>query len=562
MARTILFETETNNFSAVLGNGKIYRVPPFQRDYSWNEENWDDLWLDILGVRQTGQPHYMGAIVLQAQDSKNFTIIDGQQRLATLSIIGLAIIKNLQDLIDLGIDPQDNDARKELLLANYIGSRDAVSLNYSSKLFLNENNDAFYQTYLVQLRTPNNIHRLTSSERLLWDAFQYFYKKVKEYLGDSISGKALAEFMDRDVADLLMFIQITVEDELNAYMVFETLNARGVGLAPTDLLKNYLLSLSGTSGPDQRIAKEQWQRIIRITDLDDFPKFLRHFWNSRNPLVRKEGLFKAIRQTIRSREEAFVLLNDLELTAGVYAALEDPNDELWNGNRDIQKRIRELSMFRVTQPYPLLLNAYLKFPTQEFERVLRMSVVVSFRYNVIGGLNPNIQEEVYNRTARGIYSSDLISANQVAEELRAVYPSDEEFSNAFTVKSINTRRSKRLVRYILFELESQISGIRRSDEEESGSIEHILPENPSEEWNDAFTPEVQGNFIYRLGNLTLLEDSKNREIQNRTYVEKLPMYKTSQYVMTNTIDYPEWTETQLRSRQHGLARYATAIWRF
>ena len=562
MARTILFETETNNFSAVLGNGKIYRVPPFQRDYSWNEENWDDLWLDILGVRQTGQPHYMGAIVLQAQDSKNFTIIDGQQRLATLSIIGLAIIKNLQDLIDLGIDPQDNDARKELLLANYIGSRDAVSLNYSSKLFLNENNDAFYQTYLVQLRTPNNIHRLTSSERLLWDAFQYFYKKVKEYLGDSISGKALAEFMDRDVADLLMFIQITVEDELNAYMVFETLNARGVGLAPTDLLKNYLLSLSGTSGPDQRIAKEQWQRIIRITDLDDFPKFLRHFWNSRNPLVRKEGLFKAIRQTIRSREEAFVLLNDLELTAGVYAALEDPNDELWNGNRDIQKRIRELSMFRVTQPYPLLLNAYLKFPTQEFERVLRMSVVVSFRYNVIGGLNPNIQEEVYNRTARGIYSSDLISANQVAEELRAVYPSDEEFSNAFTVKSINTRRSKRLVRYILFELESQISGIRRSDEEESGSIEHILPENPSEEWNDAFTPEVQGNFIYRLGNLTLLEDSKNREIQNRTYVEKLPMYKTSQYVMTNTIDYPEWTETQLRSRQHGLARYATAILRF
>jgi len=158
-----LLDTTTTNLNQIFSNGKIYRVPIYQRDYSWQEENWADLWTDILTVLASEQPHYMGAIVLQGTDGKIYAVIDGQQRLTTLSLIALATIKNIQDLIDAGIEVEANTERKNLLISSYVGSKDAVSLNYSSKLILNENNNSFYQAYLVQLRFPPNPSRLTAS---------------------------------------------------------------------------------------------------------------------------------------------------------------------------------------------------------------------------------------------------------------------------------------------------------------------------------------------------------------------------------------------------------------
>jgi hypothetical protein len=538
-------------------------VPIYQRDYSWTEEKWDDLWSDILTIIEADdQTHYMGAIVLQAQNDQDYTIIDGQQRLATLSLIALATIQNIQDLIDEGIDTAENIERKSLLISSYLGSKDAVSLNYSSKLFLNENNDSFYQTYLLQLRAPNNPHRLSASEKLMWDAYRYFYEKIKAHFAAAHSGEKLAAFINHSIAKRLVFIQITVENELNAYTVFETLNARGVELTITDLLKNYLLSVAARSQLDQKIAKDQWQRIIRITDLDGFPKFMRHFWNSRHKLVRKENLFKVVRNSIKTPTEAFEFLDQLEKSAAVYAALDNPNDELWTGNREIRKRVLELELFNVSQCYPLLLVAYEKLSLQDFERVLRLCVMISFRYNVIAGLNPNLQEEAYNQAALKLFAGELKTINQIAEAVKNIYPDDEQFHNAFAVKVLNTKRNKKLARYILYALENQLASTDRNFEDESGTIEHVLPENPSLEWETAFDEESQPDYIYRLGNLTLLESNKNtQECRNGTYDIKLPIYKTSQYRMTNSMDFPEWTPSQLRSRQAQLAKVATAIWR-
>lgn len=86
------FKTENNTYRKLIGNGLIYRIPRFQRDYSWTEEEWEDLWADILGTIQVGgEPaHYMGYLVLQSQDEKSFDVIDGQQRLTTLTLIRLS----------------------------------------------------------------------------------------------------------------------------------------------------------------------------------------------------------------------------------------------------------------------------------------------------------------------------------------------------------------------------------------------------------------------------------------------------------------------------------------
>jgi uncharacterized protein with ParB-like and HNH nuclease domain len=562
MAKHNLLDTDTVNLNDLFANGRKYRVPVYQRDYSWQEENWDDLWEDIVAVRKHGHPHYMGAIVLQDLKDRSYSIIDGQQRLATLSVLALAVIKRIQGLIDAASEQEANRERKNLLMNNYVGAKDAVSLHYSSKLFLNENNDSFYQSYLVQLRDPINPHRLSDSNKLLWQAFQYFYHKVVAHFGDQVRGEELADFILNQVAEKLLFIQIVVEDELDAYTVFETLNARGLELTTTDLLKNYLLALSSTSDLDQKMAKEQWQRIIRITDLDGFPKFLRYYWNSRNELVSKDNLFKALRRAVKDREQAFNLLDNLEKSAGVYAALEDPHDELWEGNREIRKRVQELRLFNVTQCYPLLLVAHEKLPRPEFERVLRACAVISFRYNVIAGQNPKVQEGVYNRAACKIYTGTIGTAAQVEQELEEIYLSDEEFVNAFQTKTLNTKRGRKLARYILYALENQVASTDRHFEDDPGTIEHILPENPSAQWEQNFPPDQQSDYIYRLGNFTLLESSKNStECQNASYLEKIPVYKTSQYQMTKNIDFPDWTPAQVKSRQSQMARWATAVWR-
>lgn len=561
MAKSNLLQTNTVNLNGIFTNGKKYKVPIFQRDYSWQEENWDELWEDIVAVNRHGNPHYMGAIVLQALGQDTFNIIDGQQRLATLSILGLAVIQCLQDLIDAEIEPAENKERKELIGNRYVRAKDEVSLHYSSKLFLNENNDSFYQTYLVNLQKPINLHRQKDSNKLLWNAFEYFYKKVKQHFGASVTGEALASFIRDQVAEKMLFIQILVEDDLSAYTVFETLNARGLELTTTDLLKNYLLSLSSTSDLDQKLAKEQWERIIQITDLDAFPRFLRYYWNSRNELVTKERLFKKLRETVKKKDEAFGLLNELEQTAGVYAALEDSNDELWGGNKEVRKHIQALKLFNVTQCYPLLLVAYEKLPQSEFERVLRACVVISFRYNVIGGQNPKVQEDVYNRAARKIFHRAFTKAAQVEQELKEVYLSDEEFEPAFAAKSLNFKRSRKLVRYILYSIENQLASTAYNYEDDFGTIEHILPENPVPEWDQSFDKDEQITFLTRLGNYTLLEPGKNSaDCQNDVYAVKLPIYHTSKYELTKRINFLEWTPSQVRSRQEKMAQWAKSVW--
>jgi len=149
----INFNTSNQTYRQLLGNGLSYRVPPFQRDYSWEEDEWDNLWQDIQGILESdGEPaHYMGYLVLQTSDNKTFDVIDGQQRLTTISLLMLAILKSLQGLVEATVEAENNRRRIEQLRNTYIGFLDPVTLVPKSKLILNRNNDAYYQNYLVPL---------------------------------------------------------------------------------------------------------------------------------------------------------------------------------------------------------------------------------------------------------------------------------------------------------------------------------------------------------------------------------------------------------------------------
>jgi uncharacterized protein with ParB-like and HNH nuclease domain len=562
MAPIHLLDTRTASFGDLLGNGKRYQVPLFQRDYSWTEENWEDLWQDIWGLYQKpNTSHYMGAIVLQnsRESDQNFIIIDGQQRLATLSIIAIVIINKIKELADQGNQKQENEERQEILKRTYLSYKDPRSLKDSSKILLNENNNGFYQKYLINLKQPRNIRSFSKSDQLLWKAFEYFSHQIDQHPEIVKAGKTLAKFIIDIIARRLLFIQISVEDELNAYTVFETLNARGLELSSTDLLKNYLFSL--LQGPDdQRLAQYQWKRIVGTVQMEKFPEFLRYYLSLRHHRVRRERLFKTVRESVHDSQQAFDLLDQLERYSSLFVALSYPQDDFWRETPDNRIYVRELELFRVKQAYPILFAAYEKFLDADFTRLLKLISVLSFRYTVVCGLNPSELEKVYNQVAIAIQSSEITTPKQVFEQLRSVYVSDEKFAQDFELLTVSTRgQKKKLARYILWKLANDAAD--PPIDEESFSIEHILPESPEQDWQDNFTDAQITDMVYRLGNLTPLEPPLNRQIGNRPYAIKRDVYPTSAYRLTQGILAEEWTPNALANRQKQLAKRAVHIWR-
>ncbi len=561
MARINLLDTRTVSFGDLIGNGKIYQVPDFQRDYSWKEENWEDLWQDILVLLESKSSHYMGAIVLQdsATSDKNFTIIDGQQRLATLSIIAITVIDKIKQLINREIQTEDNKIRRDILTRNYLGDKDPRSLRYSSKLILNENNNDFYQGNLINLRKPLNVRSLAKTNQLLWQAFEYYSERLQELTEIVNSGDKLAEFLTDTIAQGLLFIQISVEDELNAYTVFETLNARGIELSSTDLLKNYLFSLFQRPD-DLREAQRQWKRIINTVQMERFPEFLRYYLSLKQTRVRRGRLFKIVRNSVKNAAEAFALLDRLEDYSSLFVALSNHNDDFWRDIPNNKPYVRELQLFKVKQAYPTLLAAYKSFSNDNFTRLLKLVCIFSFRYTIISSLNPNELEKIYNQVAIEICRGNINSPRQVFAKLKSVYVSDEKFLQDFSYLSISTRgQKKKLAKYILCKLEEYASV--KLVEEDSFLIEHILPESPSEIWRKDFNEIQIEEMVYKIGNLTLLEPSFNRQIGNEAYSEKQKLYEKSVYELTSNIQAEDWTPDNINLRQTRLARSAVHIWR-
>ena len=195
---------------------------------------------------------------------------------------------------------------------------------------------------------------------------------------------------------------------------------------------------------------------------------------------------------------------------------------------------------------------------------LQAIAVVSFRYNVICGRQSNEQEVVYNQIARELSAGEIVSAQAAIAKLRPVYPEDAEFRAAFADKALRTTsaRNNKVVRFILFRLEAQLSGQRFEFESAKYSIEHVLPENPRDDWLQ-FDDQQREASTYRLGNMTLLTTADNRDLGNSGYADKRLVYQQSDFAITRKLaeDFDTWTVEKIRSHQVWMARQATDIWR-
>lgn len=565
MAKSTLLNTSTATFLELIGNGRTYRVPPYQRDYSWTEEQWEDLWADLTDLAaQPESTHYMGALVVESQSDREYAVIDGQQRIATLSLLALAVIGCLQDMAGAGAEPDANRERAAALRTRFIGEKDPASLVEASKLALNATDNAFYQDYLVQLRRPLNPRGLTKSNRLLWECFSYFRTQVQVWLGSSPDGTRLARLLSETAGRQLMFIRIVVDDEMNAYTVFETLNARGLELSATDLLKNYLFSRLRTPA-DLEALQRRWTALMANVQQERFPEFLRYHLQCELPRVRSQRLFKLVRERVRDGPGVFALLEALERRAEVFAALFDPQHAYWIERRDSATYVRDLNVLRVRQMTPLVFAAWETMQPADFARLLKLLVVVLFRYSAVGGLNTNALEKVFHEGAKGLLDGRLHGPGEVFGVLRPIYVDDERFEQDFARFAPDlSGQGKRLVRYVLARLESDASGRSCDPDTDPGTVEHVLPENPSAAWETDFARETWERSVNRLGNLTWLEPALNRRVGNAEFVVKCEAYRSSTYAMSRELAdlaAEAWTPMRLEARQAQMARRAVHLWR-
>ncbi|MFN0082239.1 MAG: DUF262 domain-containing protein [Ferruginibacter sp.] len=550
--------TSNKTYRQLMGNGLRYEIPKFQRDYTWEAEHWDDLWQDIIAlITNEDSEHYLGYLVLQTSNNKEFQIIDGQQRLTTMSLLILATLKCLKALVDNEIDPVNNLKRKDSLLNSYIGYVDPVTLISNNKLKLNRNSDDYYKQHIVLLKELP-LRNTNTSEKHMRECFNWYYEKInKEFK----TGESLAAFID-NIVDKLFFTVIEVTDQLNAFKVFETLNARGVQLSSSDLLKNYLFSVVDETKPHISEIEELeniWSKIVGKLGEQKFEDYLRYYWNSINKSAGKKYLFKTIKSSIKSKDQVFELIRNLNDTADIYLAIQNPEDDYWKDKPEVRKSLKELKLFQIRQTNSLLLSAIRNLDADSFRKIVRICSIISFRYNIIGGLNPNAQEDIYNNVAIKIASTK----NLPSTDFKSIYVSDFNFENDFSTKEFkNTSRNHKIVKYILAKMELYQYNNEIDPESDLYTIEHILPENADETWG-AFTFDEINRSVYRIGNLALLEKKLNREAGQLPYDKKINFFAKSNSELTKSIpdSFNTWSEDKLAARQRELAKHAKAIWK-
>lgn len=557
----LTMEPSNQTFKALMGNGVKYHVPRFQRDYSWDQEQWEDLWEDIENLNE--EEHYMGYIVLQRdENNKNdLSIIDGQQRLITLSLLVLAAMKKLQDLIDNQDETSgDNQTRLEEMRRDFIGKLNPGILTPYNKLILNRNNNFKFKHITEKLEFLLD-RNLTKTNKLISDCFRFFHKKITQD-----SGIDIVNFIEQ-TADSMLFTKIIVNNSLNAYKVFETLNARGVQLSTPDLLKNYLFSQVVSSGAidddDLDDMDEKWSVIISELGEENFTDFVRYYHNANYPLVTKKKLFASIRGKIQQTQTAQNYLQNLSKYSPIYAALNNPEDALWNkeSHSAVKPYLKAFKLFNIKQPFLLLLTAYDKFSADEFVKLAKYLYILSIRYNVIAHYSPNKLDKVYNALAMRISSQDLSRASHIKSqpEFKNLYPNDETFKAIFKYYTMPSRQSNKKVRFLLTEIENKLSNTNA--DYSTWTLEHIIPYNISANWVQYYEGQYSQE-IDRMGNMTLLTKQDNLDCKIKLFDEKKIIYQSSNSKLSKKIsEYEQWDSETLERHQDWLAQQAVETWR-
>jgi len=533
-------------------------VPTYQRSYAWEDEHVIDLFNDIeTAIADSANEYFIGSIVTTKNQCPRAEVADGQQRLATITIL-LAAIRNF-------FYENNDKERADSITADLLHKKDLKTLTLIPKLQLNDvDNDFFINRILLRPDDPNRAQNPTKPSHIRIDRAAALAKDHVSRIG---TGRAPTERLINLVeylTDSVKVIWVRVSDDTNAFMIFETLNDRGLTLAITDLLKNHLFGLAGI-----RLNEVQRSWISMISALEGLHEddivltYLRHYWSSRYALVREKDLYADIKKRVDSQSNAVNFAAELERNAYLYAAVVNTTDSFWAKYGDsCRKHMVTINTLRMVQIRPLILSVLDSFKNADAKAAIRSMVSWSVRFLIHGGLGTGAIESLNCQAAKAIREKSIVTAAQLYKRLKKIIPNDSQFHEAFRTATVSKAY---LARYYLRALEQQARGdadpeLVPNENTEVINLEHILPQNPSPAWN-YITQEEQVLLIKRLGNLALLKTKINPKAGNDGFAFKKKYFTESEYELTTSIvKEAKWDRSSIEKRQKDLADLAVKTW--
>ena len=553
----------------------VFSVPRYQRNFAWGPDEAEELWDDAISAIDRKSDYFLGTIVLQKTEPARFEIIDGQQRLACLTMI-FSAIRN--------VFLSSSDSRSEQIYLSFLGARDFTKQSSPQpKLILNRINNETFVKYVIESKSLEDIANalkpksLHASNRLLLQAYKFLLERVTS--GTISKGTEADQFLVPLIDCLrssIKFITIPVTSAEDANLFFESLNARGKELAISDLVKNRLYY---ESEENLSRAEQLWENMETQLIRRPIPEYLRHYWiakkaDNKGLNVREKQLYRSISTYVKGKKSrALELLVDLSDSSHYYAMISDyrlwPDDEAYGS--DLEESLKELRLFRVTQCNPLLLNGIQRFKSpKEITKTFRIVANFSFRYFIIGNQSPGNLERVSAKIALGIREGSLKAAKDIGEEFLSINP-DKAFRSDFSLATIPPSRSQ-IARYFLSKLSNYMSRAAKkggaeqvvNQDSKQVTLEHVLPQNFSTVWRSYFSRGVDPNdFVDRIGNLTLLTQKINSDAANSSFPEKkkIAFDHSSLPINAQFSKLTKWGESEIESRQAEMANVALEVWK-
>jgi len=572
---------------AELFKSTYFEVPYNQREYRWGKEQfekfWDDLQVTITedlspqNRRQLG--HFLGAIVVigeeQSHDQARWEIIDGQQRLTTISIFSSCLMSYLHVI-------QDKRTNRRILhvLEDCISSPNA---SYAARIKLNREDD-FYKNSLINHETRAqkeeywrvNYDKKSEVQKNIKSAFDFFYSRLDSYL--SVGTEQEKEDKLTNLSDVLTehfyVLVVRTENLWMAYRLFETLNERGLDLSQADLIKNMLLQHAKEDGKASlENVQGLWESFIdnyedQPSKKLELPQIIQFSYAYRHGKVKKEKIFDEVSIQLRSgNTQAQGFANEFytdSLNWRAFLLGELPN---WDTIRNHQLAITD-PLWK-SHCAPFIFAALDTYPAEigSLKTCLRLAENYLFRQGLVAKDSVSSLQDFFTEAASMLRSGVKLER---IEEFFQKRSSNEQFKENFKTASIsNTKQGI----YIVSKIEAFASNLNMEDEI-AYSLEYILPKKPTPEWGNVEEKEGFSSYISRFGNLLPVPSNIAQNIKALGFSAKLSNqdnldYKNADTKMVDELlrNIPTWTTSRewnfksIDARQEFMAEnYALSVW--
>lgn len=537
-----------------------YRLLKNQRRYAWEEKHITQFMNDVESIyEKTGRgarQHFFGSMVF-AKNDQRLTVIDGQQRIATVGVF-LGVMRDM--LIDEGRPTKARNLQKKLQI------KSSKNLQ-AARIELGRANNEFYFKYIIQKQSARAKIKILKKEYTnkknpnYWLAYAYceFYTKIKEWLRRKTRpyDKLLSA-----VLDSFMVVRIVLATHEYAFRIFETLNDRGEKLKQSDLIKSYVVEYCDQQKQDW--VNSSWESMIEELSGKKPDDYLRYFWIANHKLVSKQDLVENVINYIKTKNtkgriEKYVT-ESLE-QAKMFRALHEPKDsaKMWGNDVKTMQDLSDLNTLDAQLVKIVLLIAKSRsMNKKDFRRLAHMLICFFFRGRTICKVHATDIEQAMSKVAGEIRRSKKVNFKKIKSLLNddKVYPSDKEFHDAF----VNKKLPQGIQSYVMLQLELKTSPKTDVRPIEEITAEHIIPKALIPNWEHVSGADHK-RLLNTVGNLALLSPNDNPAAGNKPWKHKRRIYKKSGIEITNSLaKKTKWGKKEVEDRTAKFAKLALKIW--